>query len=73
MGNIAFPSLDLHLVDLTAAYERQKAPAGYVCIPPVGDAQLNIVLRLQAQGMSSPRQESLSLADDPVLSAIDVD
>lgn len=36
-------------------------------------AELHVVLRLQAEGMACPSQQRLPLADDPVLPAIKVD
>ena len=36
-------------------------------------AKLHIVLRLQAQGVACPRKQRLSLTDNPVLPAIEVD
>lgn len=73
MSNIALASLQLHLIYLPTSSQCQQTASGDVGIPPVRYAQLNIVLRLQTQGMTCPSQQRLSLADNPVLPAIKVD
>jgi hypothetical protein len=72
VGNIALPGLELDLVYLTAAGEGQQSTTGDVCVSPVGKTKLHVVLGLEAQGVAGPGQESLALADDPVLTAIKV-
>jgi hypothetical protein len=39
----------------------------------VGEAELDVVLGLEAQSVASPGQEGLALANDPVLATIEVD
>lgn len=73
MRNIALTSLDLDLVDLPASRKRQQPSAGDVCVSPVCEAQLDVVLWFQLQSMASPRKQCLPLADDPVVSSIHVD
>jgi hypothetical protein len=73
VSNIALTGLELDLVDLAATCEGQQPAASNVHVPPVGDAELNVVLGLQAQGVAGPSKKSLALADDPVLATIEVD
>ena len=73
MRNIALTSLDLDLVDLPASRKRQQSSAGDVCVSPVCEAQLDVVLWFQLQSMTSPRKQCLPLTDDPVVSSIHVD
>jgi hypothetical protein len=72
MRNIGLARLDLHLVDLALACQRQQSSSRDVCVSPVVQPQLDIVLRLQAQRMAGPGKQRLPLADDPVLPAIEV-
>jgi hypothetical protein len=72
MRNIVLARLDLHLVDLALACQRQQSSSRDVCVSPVVQTQLDIVLWLQAQRMAGPGKERLPLADDPVLPAIEV-
>lgn len=48
MSNIALASLQLHLVDLPTPCESKQATAGDVCVSPMRQTELHIVLRLQA-------------------------
>lgn len=73
MRDVAFALIDLYLVDLTAAGKRQEAASCDVGIAPVGEAQFCVVLWFQGEGVAGPGQQSLALADDPVLAAIEVD
>lgn len=72
MRNIALAGLQLHLVDLSAPCERKQATACDVCVSPVRQTKLHVVLRLQAKGVTCPGQQRLPLADDPVLSSIKI-
>ena len=71
--NIALASLQLHLIDLPAPYESKQPTSCDVCVAPMRQAELHVVLRLQAEGVSCPSQQRLPLADDPVLPAIEID
>ena len=73
MCNIALAGLDLHLIDLPTSCECEQATSCDICISPMRQTQLDVVLWLQTQGMACPSQQRLSLADDPVLPAIKVD
>lgn len=71
--NIALASLQLHLVDLPAPYESEQPTSCDVCVAPMRQSELHVVLRLQAEGVSCPSQQRLPLADDPVLPSIKID
>lgn len=73
MSYVALAGLDLDLVDLAVSCEGQQASAGDVCVSPVCEAQLDVVLRLESQCEPRPREQGLPLADDPVISAVQVD
>lgn len=73
MRNIGLSSLDLDLIDLTAAHQGQQPSTCDVRVAPVRNAQLRVVLGLQVEGMAGPGKQCLALADDPVLAAIEVD
>ena len=73
MRNIALSSLELDLVYLATACESQQPTTGDVRVSPVGETELDVVLRLEAQSVAGPGQEGLALADEPVLAAIEVD
>jgi hypothetical protein len=72
MRNIGLACLDLHLVDLPFTCQCEQTPSRDVCVSPVVQPQLDIVLGPQAQCMPSPGKQRLPLADDPVLPAIEV-
>jgi len=73
MGDVGLASLDLHLVDLPTASKRYQSSTSDICVAPIGQPQLHIVLRLEGQCMARPRKQRLSLADDPVISAVQID
>lgn len=73
VGNIALASLQLHLIDLPAPCESKQSTSCDICIPPVRQAELYVVLGLQAKGVTCPGQQRLPLTDDPVLPAIKID
>lgn len=72
MRNIALASLELHLVDLPTSCECEKSTPCNVCVAPMRQTKLDVVLRLQAESVACPSQQRLPLADNPVLSAIEV-
>src|SRR5690242_12794686 len=72
MRDIALASLQLHLVDLPTPCECKQTTSSDVCVSPMRQAELHVVLRLQAKCVAGPSQQRLPLADDPVLPAIKV-
>jgi len=73
MRDIGFALFDLHLINLATASKRHQTTTGNVGIAPVGKAQLCVVLRLQGKAMAGPGKQGLTLANEPVLAAIEVD
>lgn len=73
MRNIALASLQLHLIDLPAPCESKQSTSCDVCVAPMRQTELHVVLRFQTESVSCPSQQRLPLADDPVLPAIKID
>jgi hypothetical protein len=72
MRNIVLARLDLHLVNLPLACQCEQSSSCDVCVAPVSQPQLDIVLGLQAQRVPGPSKQGVPLADDPVLPSIQV-
>lgn len=72
MGYVALASLDVDLVNLAVSCQCEQTSTCDVCVSPMCQAELDIVLRLQLQGEASPRKQRLPLADDPVIPSVQV-
>ena len=54
MRNVALASFQLHLVYLSAADQCEQTPSGHVCVAPICQAELDIILRFQREGKAGP-------------------
>lgn len=72
MGYVALASLDVDLVNLAVSCQCEQTSTCDVCVSPMCQAELDIVLRLQLQSEASPRKKCLPLADDPVIPSIQI-
>ena len=73
MCYVALARLQLDLVYLAAANERQQTAPSHVCVAPMRQSQLDVVGWCERKGVACPRQKRLPLGYEPVFPAIELD